>query len=625
MIKIKKLNSFSLKKPKKNSFIEISNKKLKVDKKVKFRTPEALRILTPNSISIKSRNSLKLDITDKKTQNKINFLPEKKIVFNSIENKNIEKRPKSRFNLTPSNKLLKRENENLVKYIKGYPKTFYQKIFDNIEKMKINADRTIKKMKNNLRLTNHEAFLRATNVININTLINRGLKLKKESLAKINNKRNSEMDIDKYNDEEKTQKIEEISERELKHSKSNSNLINSSINNKKYFLGLRKISLRPFYTIKLNDFYVPLYKESEKNKFFYKNMYHIRFGEIRSIRRTEVSKKIYDAPYILNFINSFIKQPEIQLKNIYDKLNILLNNISYFYNNFLIKKEFRHAFINMENQIKAQLNSNIEEVCILILKLIPLILKEFYYSLSQLLFINIPQIDEEIEKMPENEIECLKFNIHFFGKIKEYFSACVEIYYVIQKQIAEFKFTPNEFNTLNNILDLARYNSTSLISMAKTQIEKTKNDDDIFYNFEIGLKIKKKRKNKNENGFERYHNRRKIKYLNDKEKINRIKSALNIGTKRMDEELNVNLNQKNIKSNKISSIFNSFLIKDMMKYFNSEIREQIISQQVIERFKKMELERLKFDHDNIKINDGTTIKIGESPNEKQNEKNNEEF
>ena len=57
-------------------------------------------------------------------------MPEKKIVFNSIENKNIEKRPKSRFNLTPSNKLLKKENENLVKYIKGYPKTFYQKIFD---------------------------------------------------------------------------------------------------------------------------------------------------------------------------------------------------------------------------------------------------------------------------------------------------------------------------------------------------------------------------------------------------------------------------------------------------------------------------------------------------------------
>ena len=46
----------------------------------------------------------------------------------------------------------------------------------------------------------------------------------------------------------------------------------------------------------------------------------------------------------------------------------------------------------MENHVKAQLNSIIEEECILIIKLVPLILKEFYFSLSQLLFINLPNI-----------------------------------------------------------------------------------------------------------------------------------------------------------------------------------------------------------------------------------------
>ena len=625
MIKIKKLNSFPLKKPKKSSIIKLSHKKLKLDKKVKFKTPEPLRILTPNSFSIKSKNSLKLDITDKKPQSKLKFIRDKKIVFKSVENQKIEKKQKSRFNLTPTNKLFRHESGNLVKYIRGYPKTFYQKIYDNIEKMKINADRTIKRMKKNLRLTNHEAFLRATYVVNINTLINRGLKLKKEeSLTKINKKENSDMDIDKFKEEEKIEKNKDNSDLELKHSKSNTNIINNSLNNKKYFLGLRKISLKPFYNIKLNNFYAPLFKESEKNKFFYKNMYHIRFHGIKNISRTEVSKKIYDAPYILNFINSFIKQPEIQLKNIYNKLKILLDNITYFYNKYLIKKEFKHAFINMENQLKAQLNSIIEEVCILIIKLIPLILKEFYYSLSQLLLINIPQLNEEMEKIPSNEIECLKLNISFFQKIKEYFGACVEIYSIIQKQIAEFKFTPNEFNALTNILDLARYNSTSLISMARTQIEKTRNDDDIFNNFEIGLNIKKKKLDKNENGFERYHGRRNLKFLDDKEKIDRIKSALNIGNKQINDDLDVNLNQNNFKPNKASSIFNSLLIKDMMKYFNSDVREQIISQQVIERFRKMEKERLKFEHDNIKINDGTTIKIGEDKDGRQDEQNNDE-
>jgi hypothetical protein len=78
----------------------------------------------------------------------------------------------------------------------------------------------------------------------------------------------------------------------------------------------------------------------------------------------------------------------------------------------------------MENPVKAHFNMIIEEVCILVVKLIPLILKEFYFSLSQLLFINIPQINEEMEKTPSNEIECLKYNyrgrMYFNNKISSF-------------------------------------------------------------------------------------------------------------------------------------------------------------------------------------------------------------
>ena len=385
----------------------------------------------------------------------------------------------------------------------------------------------------------------------------------------------------------------------------------------KYVLGLKKISLKPFYNLKLKPFYVPLFKAMKNSDKFYKNMYHIRFGEMKDSNTKEVSKKIYDAPYILDKFNAFLKQPEIQLKNTYNKLQLLLNNIQYFYNNYLTKKEFRHAFLNMENRVKAHFNSIIEEVCFLVIKLIPLILKEFYYSLSQLLFISIPQINDEMEKTPSNEIECLKYNIHFFQKIKDYLSACIDIYDVIQRQIAEFEFSPNEFNTLNNILDLARYNSTTLIAMADTQIEKSKNDDEIFNNFEVGLNIKKKKVYEKETLFERFHKRRKIKILNDKEKVDRIKSALNIGTKDMHNQFIVKLNQKNDNENDNPSILNSFLINDMMKYYYPEIKEKIISQQVIERFKKIELERLKFDPDNRKMNDGSSFQLGENENEKK--------
>ena len=611
MIKLKKLNSLTIIQPKKSSFINLSKNKLKKDKKVRFNTPEALSILTPNSISIKNKTFFNLNKADKKPQSKPNFTPTKKIVIKSIENQKTEKRPKSNFSFSPTKKIHKRNSQTFVKYIQDYPKTFYQKIYNNIEKMKIKTDKTIKIMKRNLRLTNHDVFLRATKLININTLINRGLKLKKESLAKNENRKNN-TNIEQEQSDEKNKKNEDYIELNIKNSKYNKKKMNNSFSEKK-ILGLEKISLKPFYNIKLKPFYVPLFRALENNNKFYKNMYHTRFGEMKDPNNiNEVSTKIYDAPYILEKVNAFIKQPEVQLKSIYNKLKLLLNNIQYFYNNLLIKREFRHAFINMENPVKAHFNSTIEEVCILIIKIIPLILKEFYYSLSQLLFINIPQLNEEMEKTPSNEIECLKYNIHFFQKVKDYFSACVDIYNVIQKQIAEFKFSPNEFTALNNVLDLARYNSTTLISMAKTQIEKTKNDDDIFNNFEIGLNIKKKKPYEKETLLERFHKRRKIKILDDKEKINRIKSALNIGTKDLHNQFIVKLNTKNNKENENQSILNSYLIKDMMNYFIPEVKEKIISQQVIERFKKLELERLKFDPDNRRINDGSSINIDEN-------------
>ena len=610
MIKLKKINSFSIIKSKTNSLFNLSKNKLKSEKKVKFNTPVELRILTPNSISIKNRTFFNLNKTDKKSKSKPSLTPTKKITIKSIENEKTEKRPKSRFGVSPLKKFQKRNSQSFVKYVQDYPKTFYQKIYNNIEKMKIKADRTIKVMRRNLRITNHDVFLRATNLVNINTLINRGLKLKKESLKKKENKKNntnSEQELF----EEQNKKNEDYIDSNSKNKQYNKRKIDNSLSEKKN-LGLEKISLKPFYNIKLKPFYIPLFKSLENNNKYYKNMYHTRFSEMKDSTNTnEVSKKIYDAPYILQKVNIFLKQPEVQLKSIYNKLKLLLNNIQYFYNNFLIKREFRHAFINMENPVKAHFNMIIEEVCILVVKLIPLILKEFYFSLSQLLFINIPQINEEMEKTPSNEIECLKYNIHFFQKVKDYYSACVDIYNVIQKQIAEFKFSPNEFTALNNILDLARYNSTNLISMANTQIEKTKNDDDIFNNFEIGLNIKKKKYYEKESGFERFHRRRKIKLLDDKEKINRIKSALNIGTKDLHNQFIVKLNNK---ENENQSILNSYLIKDMMNYFTPEIKQKIISQQVIERFKKLELERLKFDPDNRRMNDGSSINIEENEN-----------
>ena len=639
MITIKKLNSFKTLDLTRSPNLRLTKSKSIIKgKKVKLETPIKLKILTPNSTSSQNKIFFNSYITDKKDKTNAKFFSAKKIIIKSNENPKSEKKIKSRFSISPLIKTSKYEDRNFVKYIQSYPKTFYQKIYNNLEKMKMKAEKTIEVMKKNLSLTNREVSLRKKNILNINTFINRGLRLKKNKLKNIfQEKDNSDNNNnDKAKSEEKNiTKNSDIkllsSSDEKKETKSLENENNDSnlYNNKKYYLGLQKIPLKPFYTIRMKPLYDPLYKSLESKKNFYKNMCHIRFDNIRKINTNEVSKKIYDSPFQLNIMNSFIKEPDLQLKNILNKLRLLLNNIQHFYNNYLIKKEFRHAFVNMENLVKAQLNNKIEEECILIIKLVPLILKEFYFSLSQLLYINIPQLNEEMEKIPTNEFECLKYNIHFFFKIKEYLAGSIEIYRIIQKQIAEFKFTPNEFNIINNIIDLARYNSTSMISMANSYIEKTKNDDDIFNKFKIGVKMKKKKTVVKENDFERYHKRRRIKILNDKDKIERIKSALNIGNKENFGKFNLIINKNLDKNNRTPSILNSFLIKDMMKYFIPEVKEKIISLQVIERYKKIDLERLKYNPDNWRIDDGSSS-VNNEENEKEKkererEKEKEEF
>jgi hypothetical protein len=59
-----------------------------------------------------------------------------------------------------------------------------------------------------------------------------------------------------------------------------------------------------------------------------------------------------------------------------------------------------------------------------------------------------------------------------------------------------------------------------------------------------------------------------------------------------------NKKKRKIKDNKNDSILNSSLIKNMMKYFQKSVKAKIISQQVIERFKTNELNRLKNLEDN---------------------------
>ena len=599
------------------SNIKISNYKSIIKKKLKINPSQSMRNTPLNLFPTKSTNKNKnidsLNSTEKKLRTqKSGFLKSSKRYFINAdspkkENENEENKLVLRYSTSGKKSPERKTKEKtFIKFIKNYPKTFYQKISNSIQKMKIQTDKTIEAMRKNLKISNREVFRRTTSVLNNHNISNR--KKNKKNFQKdddISDSKNIE-DSWIYNSNLNRNSINTKAlyltpfTKKLKIKYRTSNVSDDDLNfnfgNRK-ILGLSKIPSTSFRKVKNKPYYVPLFKHLEiKRKKFYKNMYHVRSFEMNDKLLLKNTNRIYDAANSLVGLTSYVKEPDIQLKFIYNKIKLILDNIKHFKSNYMIKKDFRLAFINMENPIKAEFNYILEELCILLIRVIPQLLKGFYNSLDQLLFINIPGIDEEMQKKPTNEIECLKYNIKFFNKVSDYFCACVDIFNVIQKQIAEFKYTSNEYLPLNKNLDLTRYDSTRLISMADSYIEKTKNDENVFTKLEIGLNLKKKKVEEKEkiNGFERFHKRRRMKIIGEAIKLDRINSALNIDATGMKKDIILeDEKRKRIKLNKKSSILNSALIKDMMKYFEDDIKAKIISQQVIERFKTKELKRIR--------------------------------
>ena len=559
-----------------------------------------------------------LNITDKQIKTaKSNFFKKTKKYIINAGNSSSKEKDSIKFDLKSSpisnNKkpiYLKKNKKFIIKFIKHYPKTFYQKMSNSIEKMKVQTDKTLEAMRKNLQISNREVFHRATSVINIH-------RINKPKQKKGKNKYRNNLSLSnshKYNEysnldySEIAKKVKNLSKsfKILPYSQRHNEQQEMSNSFKYYYnnyafnnyklLGLSKIPSSSFTNIKIKPFYTPLFKNLEMNRNnCYKNMYHFRSFEMNDQILIRNTNRIYETPNILVGLSSYEKEPEIQLRFICNKIKLLLDNIKHFKSNYMIKREFRSAFINMENPMKAEYNYAIEELCVLLIRIIPQLLKGFYNSLDQLLFISIPGIDNEMQKKPKNEIECLKYNIKFFNKVSDYFSACVDIFNIIQKQIAEFKYTSSEFQPLNKNLDLARFDSTRLISMAQSYIDKTKNDENVLDKFEIGLNLKEKKVEEKEelDDFERFHKRRRIKIRGDMIKIDRINSALNIDANGMKKDvIGSDEKRKRFNFNKKPSILNSSLIKDMMKYFENNIKAQIISLQVIERFKTNELKRI---------------------------------
>ena len=340
-----------------------------------------------------------------------------------------------------------------------------------------------------------------------------------------------------------------------------------------------------------------------------KNIFHIKeikFKNLQHKRNLNINEnilryhayKLFSISPTLMSKTYFIKDSESQIKCIMDKIKLIIDNFEFFKTNYMDKCQFYIAFNKITNKKKAEFNLILEEICILLIKIIPLLLKHFYNVMDKLLYIECPDIRKESLFSPKDEKECLYMNFNFLNKIIVYFRGCIELYKVIQIKIGNFKYTINEFTIINIFLDLTRYNLSKLIWISNINIKKIEQDQEIINKLENRNKYKKI----NENILERYNRRHKIKISDGDLKLNRINNALNINKKinhycySPESENNKRKTDKIFYNNDVDCIkkkglFNSYLVNSMMKYFDKNFRNKIIAQQVIERYKSMKNER----------------------------------
>ena len=325
-------------------------------------------------------------------------------------------------------------------------------------------------------------------------------------------------------------------------------------------------------------------KENKENKSkkIRTKMFHIR--QI-SISKKQLRSSFYKAG-IINQIwrKTFIKGSEMQFNDIFNQANLILNNIDFFKVNYFNNKKFFMAFKKIDNFKKAEFNSTLEELCFLLIEIVPKLIQKFYGSLDRILYVKIPDLEEEQEKIPRNERECLDFNCIYLNQVSNYFMACIEVLKEIKKRIDYYKFNDKEYLIIDNFLNLSRIDISKINSMAESYIEKMKDDEKIWKKMEVNLGIRKNKKVLGENMFERSHRKYQEK-LKEEMKLERINSTLNLRSTFFDEKRNKFILKRRLKN---LNILNQPIISSLMKYINSNIKSQIISQQVMERYQLKE-------------------------------------
>ena len=567
------------------------------------------------------------------------------------------------------------------------PRTIFQRMIVNLDKLKIRTDKTLEVMRKNLRITRDEIkkrreqeremqIMSSTYMQNIgekknkrkkNYLMNFKYKnninnslyitnYKNKSLSNIfpnistnNNSNNINYNYNQSISNGSTTIINFVNDTATKSNNktNNTNNINTSFNmnsanktlNKKSFSQTTKNKNSPKKTKanndsdseeKINLLKIPEINLSsinstraikplfpiDKYKRAYKNMFHYRTLDFSLLYIRKQLYKIYGMPALLVEQTTFSKDNDLNTLSINNKIRLIQDNIDHFKINIMYKNDFLEAFNNMESYQKAEFNCNLEETSCVLIKMIPIILQNYYEIVKKLVSIAIPNIKQERLKKPETESQCLNYNYSFFNSSTEYFNICLEVYRILNLKVNRFVYSIQDFGPLNSYLDILRYTTTNIISMSSSFISKTKNDKKILDKMEVGLSLKKAEVEEVDI-LERYHKRHRKQNSEWDLKIERVKRALDMKDGNMTNPEDYSDKRKYWSKFKIKgkhpgvkrSAFNNSIFRSMLKYFKPEIKSKIIALQIVDRFemKKNEMNNIQEEDENNE--DGNSRKI----------------
>ena len=440
------------------------------------------------------------------------------------------------------------------------------------------------------------SFVEEKNLSVFNKIVESIEKIKKESqktynIIKKNEKKTNFLKIKNYTNWERI-KLKSENSKLKEESGNNSKMLDSFISPIAYKPTDEEINSKiPKTTNNIRDINFPNNGNKiicvQKNT---KKLYHKRN---LFITKEQLDTNFFKAGIITNLWRrtGFLRETEMQINDIFNKIKLILDNIDYFKLSYFNNGNFYAAFDNMKNISQVELNLTFEELCFLLIDIVPKLLQKFFDELDRILYIKIPDLDQEMEKIPTTERECLEFNCAFLNSVSIYFTGCSGILKEIVKRIDYYKFSDKEFLLIDNYLDLARFDINKINSMAGIYIDKMKKDEKIVEKIEMGLGERKKKYNIVGDILERVH-KRYSKNFRDDTKLERINSSLNLkgdlfGGDEKRKKFILMRRAKNL------DILNQPVVANMMKYFNDNIKSQIISQQVFERYKLMERQAQK--------------------------------